>query len=73
MSQSVIIHVRNILPLRQVVCFVYHGEIFHVWTVCPLVACLVPLESPWQGRVHGSCFVVFGPTREKLLNFKVFL
>jgi len=31
------------------------------------------LESSWQEGVHGLCFVVFGPTMWKLLNFKVFM
>jgi len=61
----------KILLLRQVVCFVCHGEISQ--TMRPLVTCLVPLESPRQGGVHGLCFVAFGPTVGKLLNFKVFL
>jgi len=38
---------------------------------CP-VELLVPLESSWQGGVHGLCFVVFRPLVQKLLNFKGF-
>jgi len=60
-----------IIPLRKAVCFVCHNEISR--TMCPLVACLVPSESPRRGRVHGLGFVAFGPTMGKLLNFKVLL
>jgi len=59
------------IPLRQVVVlfclFVCRVEIS--LTMCPLVICLVP-----SGRgVHKLCFVAFGPTVGKLLNFKVFV
>jgi len=59
--------------LRLFICFVCYSEIS--WTILPMGAFLVPLESPQRGGVYGFCFMAFQDIwcSQKVSNFEALM